>query len=185
MAEIRPGRTGNEILKSSRAKMKAAGLDGTVYSHPIGMNGHGAGPLIGLWDYQDGVPGRGDAKVIPNMWFSIELQATTKVPEWSNQPGAFSAGRGRGGRAGRRDALGVGAADGVSSRQTEVGNTVRVLPQGRRGRGDTQRKRYVSFLRESLRPLRLCGKAGQNLTRTPVMIVRPGMIVALSGSPVW
>ena len=50
------------------------------------MNGHGAGPLIGLWDYQDGVPGRGDAKVAPNMWFSIELQATTLVPEWGSQP---------------------------------------------------------------------------------------------------
>jgi Xaa-Pro aminopeptidase len=86
LGEIKPGRTGNEILKSSRAKMAAAGLDGTVYSHPIGLHGHGAGPLIGLWDYQDGVPGRGDAKVIPNMWFSIELQATTRVPEWSNQP---------------------------------------------------------------------------------------------------
>ena len=86
VGEIKVGRTGNEILKSSRAKMAAAGIDGTVYSHPIGMNGHGAGPLIGLWDYQDGVPGRGDAKVIPNMWFSIELQATTKVPEWNNQP---------------------------------------------------------------------------------------------------
>ncbi len=86
MGEIKPGRTGNEILKSSLAKAKAAGLNGTVYSHPIGMNGHGAGPLIGLWDYQDGVPGRGDAKVIPNMWFSIELQATTPVPEWGNQP---------------------------------------------------------------------------------------------------
>ena len=45
-----------------------------------------AGPLIGLWDYQDGVPGRGDAKVIPSMWFSIELQATTPVPEWDGQP---------------------------------------------------------------------------------------------------
>jgi Xaa-Pro aminopeptidase len=86
LGEIKPGRTGNEILKSSRAKMAAAGLDGTVYTHPIGLNGHGAGPLIGLWDYQDGVPGRGDAKVIPNMWFSIELQATTRVPEWNNQP---------------------------------------------------------------------------------------------------
>jgi Xaa-Pro aminopeptidase len=86
MAEIKPGRTGNEILTSSRAKMTGMGIDGTVYSHPIGMHGHGAGPLIGLWDYQDGVPGRGDAKVIPNMWFSIELQATTRVPEWNNQP---------------------------------------------------------------------------------------------------
>ena len=85
MDEIRPGRTGNEILTASRARMKAGAINGTVYSHPIGMNGHGAGPLIGLWDYQDGVPGRGDAKVIPSMWFSIELQATTPVPEWGGQ----------------------------------------------------------------------------------------------------
>ncbi|HKV98370.1 MAG TPA: M24 family metallopeptidase [Vicinamibacterales bacterium] len=85
MAEIRPGRTGNEILSTSLERMKAAKIDGTLYSHPIGMNGHGAGPLIGLWDYQDGVPGRGDAKVIPSMWFSIELQATTPVPEWGGQ----------------------------------------------------------------------------------------------------
>jgi len=86
MHEIRPGRTGNEILGASRAKMKAKEIDGTVYSHPIGLHGHGAGPLIGLWDYQDGVPGRGDAKVIPSMWWSIELQATTPVPEWGGQP---------------------------------------------------------------------------------------------------
>jgi Xaa-Pro aminopeptidase len=86
MDEIRPGRSGNEILSAARARMQAKGIDGTVYSHPIGLNGHGAGPLIGLWDYQNGVPGRGDAKVIPSMWFSIELQATTPVPEWNNQP---------------------------------------------------------------------------------------------------
>lgn len=86
MEEITPGRTGNEILRSMLERMKSKGIDGTMYSHPIGMNGHGAGPLIGLWDYQDGVPGRGDAKVIPSMWFSIELQATTPVPEWGGQP---------------------------------------------------------------------------------------------------
>ena len=57
-----------------------------MYSHPIGMNGHGAGPLIGLWDYQEGVPGRGDAKIVPSMWFSSELQTTTPVPEWGGQP---------------------------------------------------------------------------------------------------
>lgn len=86
METIKPGRSGNEILTLARAAMKARGVDGTIYSHPIGLNGHGAGPLIGLWDYQDGVPGRGDAKVVPSMWFSIELQATTPVPEWDNQP---------------------------------------------------------------------------------------------------
>ncbi len=86
VGELRPGRTGNEVLRASLATMRAEGIDGTVYSHPIGLHGHGAGPLIGLWDYQDGVPGRGDAKVIPSMWFSIELQATTPVPEWDAQP---------------------------------------------------------------------------------------------------
>jgi len=86
MEEIRPGRTGNEALKGVLDRMKAAGITGTMYSHPIGMHGHGAGPLVGLWDMQSGVPGRGDAKVRPSMWFSIELQATTPVPEWNNQP---------------------------------------------------------------------------------------------------
>jgi hypothetical protein len=86
MDEIRVGRTGNDILGSVLARMKDKKIDGTMYTHPIGLNGHGAGPLIGLWDYQDGVPGRGDAKVVPSMWFSIELQATTPVPEWGGQP---------------------------------------------------------------------------------------------------
>ncbi|MEO5817349.1 MAG: M24 family metallopeptidase [Gemmatimonadaceae bacterium] len=85
LAEMRPGRTGNEVLKASLDRMRREGISGTVYTHPIGMHGHGAGPLIGLWDYQDGVPGRGDAKVIPNMWFSIELQATSPVAEWGGQ----------------------------------------------------------------------------------------------------
>jgi hypothetical protein len=86
MEEVRPGRTGNEVLKSSLARVTKEGISGTMYSHPIGMNGHGAGPLIGLWDYQEGVPGRGDAKIIPSMWFSSELQTTTPVPEWGGQP---------------------------------------------------------------------------------------------------
>lgn len=86
MDELRAGRTGNEILASSITRMQAAGVNGTVYSHPIGKHGHGSGPLIGLWDHQEGVPGRGDAPVIPNMWYSIELQATTPVAEWGGQP---------------------------------------------------------------------------------------------------
>ena len=86
MEEIRVGRTGNEILQAVLKRMRAKGIDGTEYSHPIGMHGHGAGPLIGLWDRQEGVPGRGDATVIPSMWFSIELQATTPVAEWGGQP---------------------------------------------------------------------------------------------------
>jgi len=36
------------------------------------------------------VPDRGEARVIPSMWFSIELQATTPVPEWGGQPGRIA-----------------------------------------------------------------------------------------------
>jgi hypothetical protein len=66
--------------------MRAEGIDGSIYTHPIGDQGHGAGPLIGLWDRQDGVPGRGDVPLLPGTWHSIELQATSPVSEWGNQP---------------------------------------------------------------------------------------------------
>ncbi len=83
--ELKPGRTGNEVLSASLKRMREEKIDGTLYSHPIGLHGHGAGALIGLWDYQDGVPGRGDHTIVPNMWYSIELQATMPLPEWNNQ----------------------------------------------------------------------------------------------------
>ena len=86
LEEMRPGRTGNQVLAAARARMRTEGIDGTIYTHPIGAHGHGAGPLIGLWDRQEGVPGRGDVALRPNTWFSIELQATTPVPEWNGQP---------------------------------------------------------------------------------------------------
>jgi Xaa-Pro aminopeptidase len=82
---LRPGRSGNEILADALAAMKAEGINGSIYCHPVGDHGHGAGPLIGLWDRQQGVPGRGDTVVLPNTWFSIELSATTPVPEWDNK----------------------------------------------------------------------------------------------------
>lgn len=82
---IKLGSTGNQLLSQSLAEMKKAGIDGSVYSHPIGEHGHGAGTLIGLWDRQNGVPDRGDVPVIPSTWYSIELQAGSKVPEWDNQ----------------------------------------------------------------------------------------------------
>jgi Xaa-Pro aminopeptidase len=85
MREMRPNRTGNEVLAATLARMRADGIDGTVYSHPIGDHGHAAGPLIGLWDRQDGVPGRGEVPLLSGMWFSIELQAATRVPEWGGQ----------------------------------------------------------------------------------------------------
>lgn len=86
LSQMRPGRTGNEILSLTLAQMRAEGIDGTVYTHPIGDHGHGAGPLIGRWDGQEGVPVRGDAVLLGSTWHSIELQATTPIPEWDGKP---------------------------------------------------------------------------------------------------
>jgi hypothetical protein len=85
LERMRPGRTGNEVLGDVLHAMREAKIDGSVYTHPIGDHGHAAGPLIGLWDLQQGVPGRGDVALFAGSWFSIELQATTLVPEWDGQ----------------------------------------------------------------------------------------------------
>ncbi|MGI9529438.1 MAG: M24 family metallopeptidase, partial [Acidimicrobiia bacterium] len=85
LAEFRAGRTGNEILASARAACADADLDATIYTHSIGLHGHGAGMTIGLWDQQDGVPGAGDHQLHPNTAYSIELMGTSAVPEWNGQ----------------------------------------------------------------------------------------------------
>jgi hypothetical protein len=86
LSHMDPGLTGNRILANTLAQMRAEGIDGTVYTHPIGDHGHGAGPLIGRWDAQEGVPVRGDAVLLSSTWHSIELQATTPIPEWGGKP---------------------------------------------------------------------------------------------------
>ncbi len=85
LEEMEPGGTGNEILARALAVMRGEGIDGTIYTHPIGDHGHGAGPLIGRWDAQEGVPGRGDVVLRPDTWHSIELQSTSPIPEWGGK----------------------------------------------------------------------------------------------------
>ena len=85
MGKMKISVTGNDILRASLEQMKREGIDGSVYSHPIGQHGHGAGTLVGLWDRQEGVPGRGEVPVLANTWYSIELQASSPVPEWGGQ----------------------------------------------------------------------------------------------------
>lgn len=77
------GQTGNQILAASRQQAIAADIRPSIYTHPIGFHGHGAGPTIGLWDQQEGVPGKGDYPLYPNTAFSIELNATVNIPEWN------------------------------------------------------------------------------------------------------
>lgn len=84
-ANFKTGRTGNEILKASLDQAKAVGLKPTIYTHPIGFHGHAAGPTIGLWDQQGGVPGRGDYPLYPMTAHSIELNNASYIAEWGKE----------------------------------------------------------------------------------------------------
>jgi Xaa-Pro aminopeptidase len=81
-SQYKKGKTGNEILAGALAQAKAEGIVATIYTHPLGFHGHAAGPTIGLWDQQGGVPGSGDFPLNYNTVFSIELNAASDMPEW-------------------------------------------------------------------------------------------------------
>jgi len=84
-SHFKVGLTGNEILGLSLEEARREGLRPSVYTHPIGYHGHAAGPTIGLWDRQGGVPVNGDYPLHADTAYSIELNATETVPEWDNK----------------------------------------------------------------------------------------------------
>lgn len=83
--ELRVGRTGNQVLRSARARALAEGLAPSIYAHPLGYHGHAAGPPIGLWDRQEGVPGAGDYPIFDHTVYAIELNVRCPVAEWGGQ----------------------------------------------------------------------------------------------------
>jgi methionine aminopeptidase len=85
MAAIEVGRTGNEVLRQTLEQAKNEGIQPQVYSHPLGYHGHAAGPVIGLWDMQEGVPGKGDYELFDHTCYSIELNIRKRVPEWGGR----------------------------------------------------------------------------------------------------
>jgi Metallopeptidase family M24 len=89
-SSFRTGLTGNDVLAAARAKAIAAGTNPVIYTHSIGLHGHGAGPWIGSWENQNPIPGRGDYRIYPDTGWSIELAALAKVPEWGGQEVRFA-----------------------------------------------------------------------------------------------
>ena len=69
----------------SREMAIGHGLKPTIYTHPLGFHGHGAGPTIGMWDAQQGVPVKGDYQVHANTSYAIELNAATHIPQWDKE----------------------------------------------------------------------------------------------------
>lgn len=81
-SQFKQGKTGNQILADALAQAKKENIEAVIYTHPLGFHGHAAGPTIGMWDQQNGVPGAGDFPMNFRTAYSIELNAASDIPEW-------------------------------------------------------------------------------------------------------
>ena len=84
--EFQTGRSGNEILAAAQSRLAAMDISHAIYSHPLGVYGHGPGPTIGMWDNQGPTPGRGDWPLYPMTGYAIEGSVTVAIPEWGGKP---------------------------------------------------------------------------------------------------
>jgi len=86
MAHMAPGKTGNAVFEAAVAQAKAEGLSPMLYTHPLGLFGHGCGPKIGGFDKQFATPGPGELKLHEHSAFALELNICGPLPEWDDQP---------------------------------------------------------------------------------------------------
>lgn len=80
----RPGVTGYEAAQATIAALEGVDFTPSIYSHPIGTHGHGVGPQINARGAIMAAPPARDSKLRLGSYRSIELSATTRIPEWNN-----------------------------------------------------------------------------------------------------
>jgi hypothetical protein len=82
---MKEGISGNDLLSNSISDSRVDELNSMLYSHPLGVHCHGAGPLIGLYDKQEEIPGRGDLLIKNNTCYALEYNVRTYIPEWNQE----------------------------------------------------------------------------------------------------
>jgi len=79
----RPGMTGYGAAEATVAALSGVSFTPSIYSHPIGTHGHGVGPSINARGAILPAPPERDSPLRIGSYRSIELSATTRVPEWN------------------------------------------------------------------------------------------------------
>ena len=80
----RPGKTGGEVYAEVMAEMERRGIEAKVYSHALGVHGHGVGPTI---DFRaaERADLRSDSRLRPGSYLAVELNTSLEVPEWDGK----------------------------------------------------------------------------------------------------
>lgn len=80
----RPGVTAGEAYRATMQEMRERGIEAMIYSHPIGLQGHGLGASI---DFRSAARPAAEGKTLRRgSYISIELNTKTAIPEWGGEP---------------------------------------------------------------------------------------------------
>ena len=85
LAAPRPGMTGREATIATMAMLEGVDFLPSLYSHAIGYHGHALGPSINARNMMLGSAPARDSVLRPGSYRSIELSATTAIPEWNGE----------------------------------------------------------------------------------------------------
>ena len=88
MNEFTEGLTGREIALAALKKAESRGLKPSIYSHPVGVHGHGAGTTFNTVDankQDERNVLRWNYPLFENTCYAIELSNMAQVHEWNNQ----------------------------------------------------------------------------------------------------
>ena len=82
----RPGVPAASVYTKTMADMKAQGIEAMIYSHPIGIQGHGLGASIDFRAAQrPDIGQQAQKRLRAGAYIAIELNTATAVPEWDGQ----------------------------------------------------------------------------------------------------
>ncbi len=82
----RPGALAAEVYTNTMADMKTRGIEAMIYSHPIGIHGHGLGASIDFRAAQrTDLAQQAQKRLRRGSYISIELNTATPVREWGGQ----------------------------------------------------------------------------------------------------
>jgi Xaa-Pro aminopeptidase len=85
LRHARPGRTGGEVFTATMDEMKQRGIEAMIYSHPLGVQGHGLGASIDFRSTQRRDSLAQVQRLRDGSYMSIELNTATAVPEWDGK----------------------------------------------------------------------------------------------------